>query len=237
VSWTLKHYRGQRVQPTGMGLLGLVGLSLSLGCATAPPPARVATVTTARRPPASPVRVFIPKVMVSPEENGKPVYEKVEDYGDKYPETTAPPEQGTIEMLSHDDPLLSEFEELRIRGEAWPMVANRGASQVYPPEEGVVSFYWQAQRLASGDYFDPGKLCAAHKTLPFGTIVRCTRLDNGQYVDVIINDRGPYIKGRVLDLSKAAASRIGLIGRGIARCRIEVLAYPLIETMGPNGNG
>ena len=62
MSWTLKHYRGQRVQPTGMGLLGLVGLSLSLGCATAPPPPRLATVTTARRPPASPVRVFIPKV-------------------------------------------------------------------------------------------------------------------------------------------------------------------------------
>jgi rare lipoprotein A len=66
-------------------------------------------------------------------------------------------------------------------------------------------------------------MTAAHKTLPFGTRVRVTHATNGRSVVVTINDRGPYIRGRTIDLSKAAAGVIGMLGQGVARIRMEVL--------------
>ena len=88
---------------------------------------------------------------------------------------------------------------------------------------GIASFYWQPQRVASGGWFNPNAMTAAHKTLPFGTRVRVTHAANGRSVVVTINDRGPYIAGRIIDLSKAAAGVIGMQGQGIARVRMEVL--------------
>ena len=88
---------------------------------------------------------------------------------------------------------------------------------------GMASFYWQPQRVASGGWFNPNAMTAAHKTLPFGTRVRVTHAGNGRSVIVKINDRGPYIKGRIIDLSKAAAGVIGMQGQGVARIRMEVL--------------
>ena len=88
---------------------------------------------------------------------------------------------------------------------------------------GVASYYWQPQRVASGGWFNPNAMTAAHKTLPFGTRVRVTHAGNGRSVIVKINHRGPYIKGRIIDLSKAAAGVIGMHGQGIARVRMEVL--------------
>ncbi len=88
---------------------------------------------------------------------------------------------------------------------------------------GVASFYWQPQRVASGGWFNPNAMTAAHKTLPFGTRVRVTHARNGRSVVVKINDRGPYIRGRTIDLSRAAASVIGMLGEGVARIRMEVL--------------
>jgi rare lipoprotein A len=88
---------------------------------------------------------------------------------------------------------------------------------------GVASFYWQPQRVASGGWFNPNAMTAAHKTLPFGTRVRVTHLGNGRSVDVTINDRGPYIAGRIIDLSKAAAGIIGMQGQGIAKIRMDVI--------------
>ena len=66
-------------------------------------------------------------------------------------------------------------------------------------------------------------MTAAHKTLPFGTRVRVMHLGNGRSVDVRINDRGPYVAGRIIDLSKAAAGKIGMTGQGIARVSMTVL--------------
>ncbi|MEM1370795.1 MAG: septal ring lytic transglycosylase RlpA family protein, partial [Pseudomonadota bacterium] len=83
--------------------------------------------------------------------------------------------------------------------------------------------YWQPQKVASGGYFNPNALTAAHKTLPFGTRVRVTHLGNGRSVVVKINDRGPFIKGRIIDLSKRAAGVIRMRGQGIARVKIEIL--------------
>ncbi len=88
---------------------------------------------------------------------------------------------------------------------------------------GIASYYWQPQRVASGGWFNPNAMTAAHKTLPFGTRVRVTHARNGRSVVVKINDRGPFIKGRIIDLSKAAAGVIGMHGQGIAHVRMEVL--------------
>jgi rare lipoprotein A len=90
-------------------------------------------------------------------------------------------------------------------------------------QTGVASFYWQPQALASGGRFNPNAMTAAHKTLPFGTRVRVEHLSNGRSVDVVINDRGPYVGGRIIDLSKAAAVKIGMTGQGVARVSMTVV--------------
>jgi rare lipoprotein A (peptidoglycan hydrolase) len=90
-------------------------------------------------------------------------------------------------------------------------------------QTGAASYYWQPQRLASGGRFNPNAMTAAHKTLPFGTRVRVKHLSNGRSVDVVINDRGPYVAGRIIDLSKAAAGQIGMTGQGVARVSMTVI--------------
>ncbi len=88
---------------------------------------------------------------------------------------------------------------------------------------GKASYYWQPQKVASGGYFNPKAMTAAHKTLPFGTRVRVTNKRNGRSVVVRINDRGPYIKGRIIDLSKAAAYKIGMQKAGVVPVTVTVL--------------
>ena len=93
-------------------------------------------------------------------------------------------------------------------------------------EYGLASWYadaFQGRKTASGELYDKAKLTAAHKTLPFGTVIKVTRLDNNQSVRVRVNDRGPYIKGRVVDISRAAAERLDLISDGSAEVRVEVV--------------
>lgn len=97
-------------------------------------------------------------------------------------------------------------------------------AQVY--QSGIASWYGPgfAGRLsANGEIFDPNQLTAAHPTLPFNTIVRVTNVYNGRSVVVRINDRGPYIGNRVIDLSAAAADAIGIINSGIGDVDIEIL--------------
>lgn len=91
---------------------------------------------------------------------------------------------------------------------------------------GVASYYAKAhdgRRTASGERFDMQAMTAAHRTLPFGTRVRVVNLANGRQVVVRINDRGPFRKGRIIDVSYAAAQVLGLIGPGTARVRVDVL--------------
>jgi rare lipoprotein A len=88
---------------------------------------------------------------------------------------------------------------------------------------GIASYYWQPQRVAAGGWFNPNAMTAAHRTLPFGTRVRVTHLASGRTVEVKINDRGPYIAGRIIDLSKAAAGVLRMHEQGIARVSVEVL--------------
>jgi rare lipoprotein A len=79
-------------------------------------------------------------------------------------------------------------------------------------------------KTASGAPYKPYGLTAAHRTLPFGTRLRVTDLKTGKQVQVTVNDRGPFIRGRVLDLSRGAAQVLGMNGRGIIRIRAEVLS-------------
>jgi rare lipoprotein A len=84
---------------------------------------------------------------------------------------------------------------------------------------GVAAYYSKdySGRTASGDRYDPKKFTCAHRTLPFGTRVHVTDLRSHRSVDVVVNDRGPFTKGRVIDLSLAAASAIGMTGRGLIK--------------------
>jgi rare lipoprotein A len=89
--------------------------------------------------------------------------------------------------------------------------------------DGVASFYTKGQRTASGGRYNPGAMTAAHRSLPFGTKVRVIDKRNGRAVTVTINDRGPFKRGRVIDLSRAAARALGMSHRGITRVRVTVL--------------
>jgi len=89
--------------------------------------------------------------------------------------------------------------------------------------DGLASFYGSPQQTANGEQFNPRALTAAHRTLPFGTKVRVTNVRSGRTVTVRINDRGPFVPGRVIDLSQAAAEELGIVGRGIAKVKLDVV--------------
>ena len=102
-----------------------------------------------------------------------------------------------------------------------PQVASAAAVQ-----EGEASYYADSlngKKTASGELYDKSALSAAHRSLPFGTKVKVTYLETGQSVVVVINDRGPYAMGRIIDLSAAAARQIGLIDAGHGRVRLETI--------------
>ena len=93
-------------------------------------------------------------------------------------------------------------------------------------QRGIASFYadnFEGKETASGDKYKASKLTAAHLLLPFGTVVRVTNLKNQKSVEVEINDRGPYLEGRLIDLSKSAAEALGFIQDGITEVEIEVV--------------
>ncbi|MCX7909296.1 MAG: septal ring lytic transglycosylase RlpA family protein [Ignavibacteria bacterium] len=93
-------------------------------------------------------------------------------------------------------------------------------------EIGLASFYgeeFSGRKTASGELFNPNDYTAAHRILPFGTKVKVVNLENGKEIIVRINDRGPFVEGRIIDLSKASARALGFLNKGIARVKIEVV--------------
>ena len=102
-----------------------------------------------------------------------------------------------------------------------PVFEQVGRASWYGP-------YHQGRKTASGERFDMHDLTAAHRTLPLGTEAKVTNLENGRSVNVLVNDRGPYKAGRIIDLSRRAAEELGIKEQGLARVRIEVL--PKVET-------
>ena len=89
--------------------------------------------------------------------------------------------------------------------------------------QGLASFYSEGTRTASGEKFDAHELTAAHPTLPFGTRLRVTNVATGRSVTVRVNDRGPYVPGRVVDVSYSAAQTLGMVGKGVANVKLDVV--------------
>lgn len=99
-------------------------------------------------------------------------------------------------------------------------------SSIAQIQKGTASYYadkFEGKQTASGEKYKHKNLTAAHKTLPFGTIVKVTNLENQETVEVRINDRGPFVAGRVIDLSRSAAEKLKFVNQGLAEVQIEVL--------------
>lgn len=93
-------------------------------------------------------------------------------------------------------------------------------------EEGAASYYsaqLEGRPTASGEPYRGERLTCAHPEYPFGSVVRVTSLENGRSVEVVVNDRGPFVRGRIIDLSLAAARELGMVGRGVVRVRVELV--------------
>ncbi len=111
-----------------------------------------------------------------------------------------------------------------VRPEAGPAEGARAPRE--RGEVGLASFYgrrFHGRRTASGERYDMRRLTCAHPSAPFGTRLRVTDLDTGRSVEVTVNDRGPYVPGRIVDVSLAAARKLGIVERGVARVRVERL--------------
>jgi len=104
-----------------------------------------------------------------------------------------------------------------------PLATDKHAPETQFASYGVASFYSDEQETANGETFDPTKLTAAHPTLPFGTRLRVTNVSTGRSVTVRVNDRGPFVPGRIVDVSYSAAQSLGIVDRGIAKVKLDVV--------------
>jgi rare lipoprotein A len=100
---------------------------------------------------------------------------------------------------------------------------SRSAAAAPGASYGLASYYSYDPKTASGEKFDSRELTAAHRTLPFGTRVRVTNVATGQSVTVRVNDRGPFVPGRVVDVSRGAAETLGIVDRGVAKVKVDVV--------------
>ncbi len=101
--------------------------------------------------------------------------------------------------------------------------ASKSTGESKVASQGIASFYSYDTQTASGEKFDANELTAAHPTLPFGTRLRVTDVHTGRSVTVRVNDRGPYVPGRIVDVSHSAAAELGMIGKGITNVRLDVM--------------
>lgn len=126
-----------------------------------------------------------------------------------------------IPASAEESPKYAVSGPYRIGGRRYAPMANPTYDRI-----GVASWYGRAfhgRRTANGERFDMHALTAAHPTLPLSTIVRVTNLDNGRSIAVRINDRGPFARGRIIDVSQAGARALGFVARGTARVRVTVV--------------
>ncbi|MBK3659752.1 septal ring lytic transglycosylase RlpA family protein [Bradyrhizobium diazoefficiens] len=103
-----------------------------------------------------------------------------------------------------------------------PRSPDHVASARQTASQGVASFYSDTE-TASGEKFDKNELTAAHPSLPFGTKLRVTDVSSGRFVTVRVNDRGPFVRGRVVDISPSAAEALGMVDKGVANVRLDVV--------------
>lgn len=103
------------------------------------------------------------------------------------------------------------------------IIGDNGEAEASSRQEGAASFYSHGKRTANGERFNPAGLTAAHRSLPFGTKVKVTHRKSGKSVVVRINDRGPFTKKRIIDVSHGAAKQLGMISAGVAQVVVEVV--------------
>ena len=111
----------------------------------------------------------------------------------------------------------------RYRSLAVNREASLKPSATFQTKNGLASFYSEGSGTASGEKLDGRQLTAAHRTLPFGTRLRVTNLSNGHSVTVRINDRGPFVRGRDVDVSYSAAQTLGMTEQGVAKVKLEIV--------------
>ena len=131
----------------------------------------------------------------------------------RYPSPSAPPETDRSANLPEQP------DRVRTR-----TVSTEGAYQV-----GMASYYahkFHGRQTANGEIFDMYGISAAHRELPLGTVIRVTHLQNGKSLELRVNDRGPFIPGRILDLSLGAAQKLDMIEAGVAEIRIDIVKEP-----------
>jgi len=104
-----------------------------------------------------------------------------------------------------------------------PFASDKNAAEATVASHGLASFYTEGTQTASGERFDTNELTAAHPTLPFGTRLRVTNVSTGRSVTVRVNDRGPFVPGRVVDVSHSAAETLGMVDGGIAKVKLDVV--------------
>jgi rare lipoprotein A len=104
-----------------------------------------------------------------------------------------------------------------------PFASERNATETQTASQGLASFYTEGTKTANGERFDTHDLTAAHPTLPFGTRLRVTNVATGRFVTVRVNDRGPFVRGRVVDVSYSAAETLGMVGEGVAKVKLDVV--------------
>jgi len=110
----------------------------------------------------------------------------------------------------------------------WHDIRNYPPREILEADEGVASYYhnrFHGRPTASGERYDRHELTAAHRDYPFDTWLRVISIKNGSSVIVRVNDRGPHVKSRIIDLSRAAAEQLGMLRSGVTRVRVEVLAW------------
>jgi peptidoglycan lytic transglycosylase len=104
-----------------------------------------------------------------------------------------------------------------------PLVSHRNVAGPKIASQGLASFYTEGTQTASGEKFDAHELTAAHPSLPFGTRLRVTNVATGRSVTVRVNDRGPYVPGRIVDVSYSAARMLGMVDGGVAKVKLDVV--------------
>jgi rare lipoprotein A len=126
--------------------------------------------------------------------------------------------------LPHDRtaPLVPDQRVTSVRKHT-PFARHHHAAPTQVASQGIASFYTEDQQTASGEKFNTHDMTAAHRTLPFGTRLRVTNVATGRSVTVRVNDRGPYIPGRVVDVSGSAANELGITESGIAKVKVDVV--------------
>jgi len=125
--------------------------------------------------------------------------------------------------LGHDQTTSSMMKRRVAAVRKHTRVASRSRGDAKTASHGVASYYTEGTKTASGEKFNTLEMTAAHPTLPFGTKLRVTNVSSGRSVTVRVNDRGPYVQGRVVDVSYSAADALGMVGKGVAKVKLDVV--------------